>query len=164
MRHGDVDEDYARLFQVEFPRVRRTVQLMVRDSAAAEDLAQDAFVQLLLHWPKVSRFERPDAWVRRVAIRMAVRHLKREERRVLVERVLETSPGRTGPDPEVVSAVRQLPAQQQAVLVLFYYEDRPMKEIADLLGIAESTGFVHLHRARRTLATTLGEVVLDASG
>lgn len=51
----------------------RTLTLIVRDRAAAEDLAQDAFVQLLRHWPKVSRYESPDGCLRRVAVRMAVR-------------------------------------------------------------------------------------------
>jgi DNA-directed RNA polymerase specialized sigma24 family protein len=163
MGFGAVDDDYARLFRAEFPRVRRTVRLIVHDAVSAEDLTQDAFVQLLLHWRKVSRFDRPDAWVRRVAIRLAVRHLKRENRRVLVEGTLAPGAPWPGPDPDVINAVRALPPKQQAVLVLFYYEDRPMAEIADLLDISESTGFVHLHRARRTLAAALGEVLLDAS-
>ena len=163
MRHNEVGEDYALLFRAEFPRVRRTVYLMVHDAGAAEDLTQEAFVQLLLHWGKVSGFERPDAWVRRVAIRLAVRHLRREGRRLLVESSLLPGAPSHGPDPDVINAVRGLPPQQQAVLVLYYYEDRPMKEIAELLDISESTGFVHLHRARKTLASSLGEVVLDAA-
>ena len=163
VRTNEVDDAYARLFQVEFPHVRRTVYLMIHDAEAAEDLTQEAFVQALLHWSKVCRYERPDAWVRRVAIRLAVRHLKRESKRVLVEASMESAGAAQGLDLDVINAIRHLPPQQRAVLVLYYYEDRPMKEIADVLGISESTGSVHLHRARRTLAARLGEVVLDAA-
>jgi RNA polymerase sigma-70 factor (ECF subfamily) len=57
--------------------------------------------------------------------------------------------------------VRELPPRQRAVVALFYLEDRPMDQIAELLGCSESTGWVHLHRARRTLAERLGEEVTD---
>jgi DNA-directed RNA polymerase specialized sigma24 family protein len=43
--------------------------------------------------------------------------------------------------------------------VLFYLEDRPMAEVADLVGCSTSTGFVQLHQARKRLAATLGEEV-----
>src|SRR2546426_204801 len=69
----DPAEDFAWFFREEFPRVVRTVSLILRDGRRGEDVAQEAFVQLLRHWKKVSRYEMPDAWVRRVAIRMAVR-------------------------------------------------------------------------------------------
>jgi RNA polymerase sigma factor (sigma-70 family) len=157
------DEAYTRMFDAEFPHVRRTIHVLLGSSAAAEDITQDAFVQLLLHWPKVSRYERPDAWVRRVAIRLAVRHLKREGRRRVVESALEPEPDDSSRDPDLTAAIRALPAKQRAVLVLFYFEDRPMKEIAQLLGMSESTGFVHLHRARKSLSRELGEVVTDAA-
>jgi RNA polymerase sigma-70 factor (ECF subfamily) len=163
------DEAYARLFDAEFPRVRRTVHVLMGNAAAAEDVTQDAFVQLLLHWPKVSRYERPDAWVRRVAIRLAVRNLKREGRRQVVEVRSELGAdardtyGPDAPDLDLLAAVRALPPKQRAVLVLFYYEDRPMKEIAQTLGMSESTGFVHLHRARRRLGELLGEVSTDGA-
>jgi RNA polymerase sigma-70 factor (ECF subfamily) len=159
---GAPDDAYAELFAAEFPRVRRTVYVLVGSSAAAEDIAQDAFLQLLLHWSRVSRYDRPDAWVRRVAIRLAVRHLKREARRPQVEAALDPPFEVPARDPALVEAVRALPPKQRAVLVLFYFEDRPMSEIAAALGMRESTGFVHLHRARRRLAEVLGEVVVDA--
>ncbi|HTY72981.1 MAG TPA: sigma-70 family RNA polymerase sigma factor [Actinomycetes bacterium] len=153
------DEAYTRLFGAEFAYVRRTIHVIVGDAAAAEDITQDAFVQLLLHWRKVSHYERPDAWVRRVAIRMAVRHLKREGRRQLVEASADPPAGFPHVDPDLDAAIRELPPKQRAVLVLFYFEDRPMKEIAQLMGMSESTGFVHLHRARAKLASLLGEEV-----
>jgi RNA polymerase sigma factor (sigma-70 family) len=158
------DEDYTRLFDAEFPLVRRTVFVMTGNAAVAEDVAQDAFVQLLLHWSKVSRYERPDAWVRRVAIRLAVRHIKRERHRHLVESSLAPADSAAPADPDLAAAIGTLPPKQRAVLVLYYLEDRPMKEVAHTLGVSESTGFVHLHRARLRLAKLLGEVGVDVAG
>lgn len=97
--------DYAVLFQREFPKVVRTVYLVVRDHGRAEELAQEAFVQLLMHWKKVSGYDRPEAWVRRVAIRLAIRSSTRERLRSVLERraVVEPPPGRvsTCPRPSV---------------------------------------------------------------
>jgi len=56
-----------------------------------------------------------------------------------------------------VEAVRQLPGAQRAAIVLFYYEDRPVAEIAMILGCAEATARVHLHRGRKRMAQILGE-------
>jgi RNA polymerase sigma factor (sigma-70 family) len=160
---GPTGEGYDQLFAAEYPLVRRTILVMIGDPAAAEDITQDAFVQLLLHWGKVSRYERPGAWVRRVAIRLAVRHLKREGHRRLLEAAWEPGGSSSEMDPDLVAAIRDLPAKQQAVLVLFYFEDLPMKQVAADLGMSESTGFVHLHRARRRLERVLGEVSADVA-
>lgn len=52
--------------------------------------------------------------------------------------------------------VRKLPARQAQAIALFYLEDRPVNEIAEILGCKESTARVHLMRARRKLARLLG--------
>ncbi|MBA2634710.1 MAG: sigma-70 family RNA polymerase sigma factor [Chloroflexi bacterium] len=49
-----------------------------------------------------------------------------------------------------------MPPRQRAVVALFYYEDRPLTEIAELLGCSHSTAKVHLFKARRRLAGLLG--------
>jgi len=52
--------------------------------------------------------------------------------------------------------MRNLPRRQAQTVALFYLEDRSTEEIAAILGCAESTVRVHLHRARSTLARDLG--------
>jgi DNA-directed RNA polymerase specialized sigma24 family protein len=155
------DEEYDLLFTVEFPAVMRTVYLMIHDLDRAEDLTQDAFVQLLRHWKKVSRYDRPGAWVRRVAIRLAVEALRRERMRAVLERKVEPASVPVPVDVDVLRAVGSLPAMQRAAVVLYYLEDRPLAEIADALACSESTARVHLHRARKHLADVLGEEVTE---
>src|SRR5947207_15231401 len=67
------DEAFEMFFLTEHGSVLRTVQLLLGDRQAAEDATQEAFYRLLVHWKKVSQYERPGAWVRRVAIRIATR-------------------------------------------------------------------------------------------
>jgi RNA polymerase sigma-70 factor (ECF subfamily) len=151
------DLEFAWLFRGEFSRVVRTVYLVVGDHQRAEDIAQDAFVKLLGSWRKVSLYDKPEAWVRRVAIRMAVRTARRERLRATVESQIERPDPPRPRDVDLMRAVRQLPASQRAAVVLFYFEDRPVSQVADLLGCAEATARVHLHRARTRLSKLLGE-------
>jgi len=149
------------LFADEFPAVMRAVYLIVHDQDRAEDITQDAFVQLLRHWKKVSRYDRPGAWVRRVAIRLAVDAVRRERVRALLERKVEPPPIRGPVDVDVLRAVRQLPGMQRAAVVLCYFEDLPLSEIANILRCSDATVRVHLHRARKRLAELLGEEVIE---
>lgn len=152
-------DDYRDFFVKRYPQVVRTVWFVVHDWAVAEEVAQEAFLQLYRHWSRLRDYDRPDLWVRRVAIRRAQREASRRARRETVERLAsDTPPVQDGfglPDPELVAAVRSLPARQRAVVVLYYLEDRPMAEVADLVGCSTSTGFVHLHHARTRLAAAL---------
>ena len=159
--------DFDAFFLHEFPRVARTVHHIVGDRARAEELTQDAFVEVLRHWHTVSDYDRPDLWLRRVAIRKAQRERhrgwRRRELEVLTAPRATVDPPAT-PAPEVLAAVRRLAPGQRAVVVLYYFEDRPMSEIADILDIKESTGWSQLHTARRHLAAALDQEVSDAIG
>jgi len=159
MASSDVEFDI--LFREEFPDVVRAVFLICHDQERARDIAQDAFVQLLRHWKKVSRYDRPGAWVRRVAIRMAIQSIRRESLRSRLEP--QTSIPRTpGPvDIDLLEAIRSLPPKQRAAVVLFYFEDMPLAEVAEVIGCSHATTRVHVKQGRERLASILGEEVRD---
>ncbi len=73
----------------------------------------------------------------------------------------EEPPANALHDLDLMSAVRELPLRQRSVVALYYLEDRPMDEVANLMGCSPSTGWVHLHRARKRLAELLGEEASD---
>jgi DNA-directed RNA polymerase specialized sigma24 family protein len=153
----DASLAFTDFFRREFAPVLRTVELIVRDHGRAEELTQDAFVQLMRHWPKVSRYERPDAWVRRVAIHLALRALRRDRLWQIVRgHLVPPTPARPSRF-DVGAAILQLPGSQRAAIVLHYYEDRPTAEVAAILGCSQSTARVHLHHARKRLAVLLKE-------
>lgn len=152
---GGHDREFEEVFEAEFPAVVRTVLVVCQDLGRAEDLAQEAFLELLRHWGRVARYDRPGAWVRRVAIRKAVQATRRESRRSWFERRAAASTTSDQPAPVADEtlwvAVRSLSAQQRAVVALFYYEDMSAEDVAGVLGCSVSTVRVHLHRARETL-------------
>jgi DNA-directed RNA polymerase specialized sigma24 family protein len=107
----------------------------------------------------VQGYERPDLWVRRVAIRLAVRYVKREHMRRQRERLAVELPAEHLPDPDVARAVATLIPMQRAVVVLYYWADESVFDIARALEVSESSVKQHLFRARARLATVLGEEV-----
>lgn len=157
-------EAYAWFFRAEYPAVVRSLSHLLRREDA-EDVAQEAFAKLHQNWAKISRYEQPDAWVRRVALNRALSLARREGRRRgkegLASRGVQPVPGPELPDTRVAAALRLLSPREHALVVLFYYEDRPIAEAASLLGMTPGAGKVALHRARHKLAEQLNEETLD---
>jgi RNA polymerase sigma-70 factor (ECF subfamily) len=159
-RTGD-DESFAWFFTSEYPQVVRLLTVVLRDGAAAEDLAQDAFVRLHRNWEKVSRYDSPEAWVRRVALNRAFSWRRREGRRHHLE-LAASPPAEVVAVPsaereDVLRAVRALPPRDRALVALYHLEDRPLTEVAEVLGLRPGAAKVALHRARRRLAELLND-------
>jgi RNA polymerase sigma-70 factor (sigma-E family) len=152
------EEAFSWFFREEYPGVLRLATLVVQDKGLAEDVTQDAFAQLYRHWTRVSRYDRPDAWVRKVAVRLAVKAVRRARLSTLVspeDRPILDSYS----DPDLIRAIAELPAGQRAAIVLFYLEDRPVEDVATIMELSGATVKVHLHRGRKKLAQLLGEEV-----
>ena len=160
--------EFEDLFVEEYPRVVRTVFFVVHDQGRAEEVTQDAFVALLRHWVRIRDYDRPGAWVRRVALRLAVKRARREQRQAALSRRLRPERVEELPvfpiAPQTMAAIRSLPVKERAVVVLHYFEDRPVDEIADLLECTPSAVLMRLSRARHHLADLLAEEVSSHVG
>lgn len=124
----------------------------------AEDLAQEAMARVFRRWERVSAFDRPGAFVRRVTINLAISRRRSDARaRAGLRRIPQAPslPPPAEPHDEVWEAVASLPRKQRAAIALHYLEDRPVSEIAEILGCARSTARVHLTRGRRALSAML---------
>ncbi len=74
------EDDFADMFRREYQSVVRAVLPIVGDQGEAEAIAQDAFEKALGRWGRIRNYDRPGGWVRRVAIRDAVRSFNRGNR------------------------------------------------------------------------------------
>ena len=159
----DEGQDFDNFYRAEFGRMLALAYALTGDRAAAEDLVQDAFVSANRRWDRIGRYDSPAGFVRRAIINRSRSRFRRRGResaalaRVAAEPVVDDG-GFVDTD-TFWTAVRALPAQQMRCVVLRYVEDLDAAGIAAVLECAESTVRVHLHRARLTLAVTLG---LDA--
>ena len=68
------------------------------------------------------------------------------------------------PDLDLLAAIAALPPRQRAAVALYYLEDRPVDEIADLMEVSASTVKQHLFQARGRLSAVLVEGVVGDAG
>lgn len=163
---ADVDA-FALFFRANHARVVALLHAL-SGRARAEDIAQEAFARAYREWAQISRYDRPDAWVRRVAVNLATSAGRRERTETRLIEHLRLRRDVDGPaadaghdDDELWSHVRALPPRQAAAIALRYIDDLSIGEIAVTLDCAEGTAKAHLHQARQTLARRLGERLDD---
>lgn len=85
---GDaVDAEFAEFYQGSYARVVTLVAVLPGDEHEAQDVAQDAFARALGRWPRLRKYDVPEAWVREVAFRLAIDAGRRTRRRLLSTRL-----------------------------------------------------------------------------
>ncbi|HUC13844.1 MAG TPA: sigma-70 family RNA polymerase sigma factor [Acidimicrobiales bacterium] len=154
-------ETFGTFYRSQYHAVVALAYALTGKAAVAEELAQDAFLVAYRNWGRISGYEVPGAYVRRVVTNMSVSFSRRigAQARALA-RLASRTPTWTAPleqpDADFWRSVRSLPPRQAQVLVLRYLEDRSSAEIAHILGCSEATVRVHLHNGRLSLASRLG--------
>ena len=124
----------------------------------AEDVVQEAFIRALDRWPRIRDYDVPELWVRRVAINLTVSELRRLRRRATALLRLGTQrppPPLTPQTVEVAELLRRVPINQRPVLLLHDVLDLPLDQVAEQLGLPQSTVRGRLSRARANLARHL---------
>lgn len=154
-------EAFEALYRQDYAAVVALVYALCGRTGPAEDLAQEAFLVAHRRWARVGGYDKPGAFVRRVAANLAVSYGRRKaaETRAL-SRLAGSAEGATvpvlePPDAEFWQAVRRLGGRQAQVLALYYLEDRSAEEIGEILGLSDATVRVHLHRGRTALEALL---------
>jgi RNA polymerase sigma-70 factor (ECF subfamily) len=148
----DAKRDLEQLYREHGNRLWWALVAFSGDREIASDAESEAFAQALRRGEAIRD---PLAWVWRAAFRIAAGELKR--RGHVAATFADASYELPEPAAHVTQALRQLPPQQRAAVVLHYYADKPIREIAELLGTSSSTVAVHLHRGRNRLRDLLGD-------
>lgn len=147
------------LFSQSYTSIVQSLALLGGDLAAAEDATQEAFAQAWVSWNRISRYDNPGAWVRRVAInKLRNSHRSRLRGEVAVERMnSEVYSGSSPADPEsdLMVELRGLPNKQRLCAVLFYVDGLSTAEVAQAMGISQGSVSQHLNRARTALRAHL---------
>ncbi|MDZ5622938.1 SigE family RNA polymerase sigma factor [Nocardioides sp. HM23] len=169
MTRPPTDEEFAELVHACWASLYRTAYLMLGDAAEAEDLVQTALAKTYANWRKVRSVEAAPGYARTTLVNTAASWFRkkgwRNERptEVLPETAhtsrLETdlSDRRT-----VIDALGTLPPRQRAVVVLRYYEDLSVAQVAHALAITEGTVKSQTSEALSKLRALLGDSVIPA--
>jgi RNA polymerase sigma-70 factor, ECF subfamily len=161
---GGSDEAIERLFRSHWPRAHRAAYLVVRDTAAAEDIAQESFLAALRALDRFDRRRPFGPWLHRIVVNRAIDWSRARTLRGEVSQAAEPTDssqhegadrGRYSADLE--SALWELSVEHRAVVVLRYLLDYTPGEIARMLGLPRGTVNSRLRRALDRLAESIAE-------
>lgn len=159
----DPKTHFRELYEREYLAVFRTIRAMVLDSAAAEDLTQEAFVRAYRARDRYKPTAPAGAWLHRIAVNVAISHLRRQKlSRIIAPRLLldpdsggyEQAEART----VVERLLERLSPKLRAAVVLHFYHGYTRDEIAAALGIPAGTV-----ASRMAKAMTMMRAGLDMS-
>ncbi|MGX6607960.1 SigE family RNA polymerase sigma factor [Micromonosporaceae bacterium Da 78-11] len=140
--------------------LRRLAHLLCGDPHQAGDLVQETITKLYARWPRISQADNVDAYVRTMLVRAFLDEKRRGWWRVGLFAVAPERPAPANPvDEQVVlrAALRQVPARQQAVLVLRFLCDLPVTDVAEILGCTPGTVKSQTSHGLNRLRQLLGE-------
>jgi RNA polymerase sigma-70 factor, ECF subfamily len=149
-------------YRADGDRLWRAVYAWSGDPEVASDAVAEAFAQLIHRGQAVRE---PAAWAWRTAFRIAAGAMKARRAASSIEPI-EVSGASAGPeagyldrygDPDLLAALRRLPDGQRAAVILFYYADLPIAQIASRLASNQLAVRANLSRGRRRLRLLLGD-------
>lgn len=151
--------DFTEFYLLHRPRILASVAFVLGDLAEAEDITQDAFEVAARNWHKIAHYDRPDAWVRRVAHHRAFNVTRRAQRQL--KALARLAGHQRDAEPvaaellDVHRALQSLTVRDRRILSLRYVLDLSVVEIAEETELPVSTVKGALLRARRKLAASM---------
>lgn len=159
MEHNlDSREQFAALVREHSRSMFRAARAILDCDADAEDAVGEA---VLLAWQAFPKLKQPQAarcWLLKIAVRCAYGLRRRQRRVVYMDDLSQTAGSVPPPEPSGLwDAVLLLPEDQRLVVMLYYYEDLPVAEIAKTLRVPQGTVKSRLSRGRERLRALLRE-------
>ncbi len=167
---GNVDtgdaEAYSDFYERSYSVVVGQVFVVTTDRGEAEEATQEAFARLWSRWSRVSCYENPQAWVRRVALNVAMKRWRRARRGdqlvqdAYADTGLVSESAMTGDRLDLIAGLRRLPASHREALLLHYVVGLSVQEVADemstrLAPVRLGTVKSWLYRGRAELGNAL---------
>lgn len=152
-----------------YPPLVRCLKTQATDTNWAEDVAQDTMLTALGRWDQLLTYDRPDAWLFKVAIRKLRRLEARGRERCLLPdqdsaigdlSLAAATDSWVSDHIDLVAAIRALPRRQAEVVVVHLLADYTICETAEILGMCEPTAKTHLKRARERLQELMQDQLL----
>ena len=141
------------LFRLHWPRAHRAAYLVVHDAAAAEDIAQEAFLAAVRNLDRFDRGRPFGPWLHRIVVNRAIDWARARQLRGEAELVdAVAAPEHAAPlDDSLLAALAALPPDHRAVIVLRHLLEYTPGEIAELLGLPRGTVNSRLRRGLDSL-------------
>ena len=155
------DGEFSEYFAARVHALRNTAYLLCGDWHRAEDITQLAMLRLYVAWPRLARRDALDAYARRVVVRTFLAENRRSRWRS--EQLTDAPPDTVSTTDSdnaerllVTHALAGVPPRQRAVLVLRYWNDLSVDEVAGALRCSTGTVKSQAARGLATLRQRLG--------
>ncbi|GED67466.1 RNA polymerase subunit sigma [Brevibacillus reuszeri] len=168
LAHHQLDKTKEALFeevmQAYLKKVLRLVYLIVKDRSSAEDITQEVFLKAYKNLGSFREESSMQTWIYRIAVNEAKKHLRSWSFRKLFYKpdvdagiVEDTASAVILSEHRIRFArhVMELSSSYRQLIVLHYYEELSVEEVADILGISTGAVYTKLHRARQKLKERL---------
>src|ERR671937_2721936 len=157
--------DLEALFRLHWPRAYRAAYLVVHDSAAAEDIAQEAFLAALRSLDRFDRRRPFGPWLHRIVVNRAIDWARARTIRAEIsdDGTLERAAAQARPSavdsdaPALAAGLADLSPEHRAVIVLRHLLEYTPGEIAELLELPRGTVNSRLRRGLDALRESIGE-------
>jgi RNA polymerase sigma-70 factor (sigma-E family) len=145
------------------PRLRRAAFLLCGDWHTAEDLAQTALAKVFVSWHRIARQDAAYAYATRTLVNTYLADKRRKRPAEVLTGHLPERPVEPSPEARVVvlDALATLPAKARAVVVLRYWADLSVEQVADMLGCSPGNVKSQSARALDKLRAVLGGAISD---
>lgn len=160
------EERITRIMAQHGRELKRMCYVYLKDLALAEDAVQDTFLKAYRALDGFREESSEKTWLMRIAVNTCKDYLRgawfrRVDRRVSLDELPEEGHNPQMPDPTVAQAIMSLPARYREVILLRYYQEMEITDIADVLHIPGGTVKSRLSRAREKLAKQLERWYFD---
>ena len=145
------DDEFAEFANAHAERLRNTAFMLCHDWHLAQDLTQTALTKLFLSWHRAAQADNLYAYAQKILLRSYLDHRRRRSSTESTPGVLAEPAYRESPELRLtmLDALGRLPVRDRAIVILRYFEDYSVEQVADVLEIPES---VVKSQTRRSLA------------
>ena len=160
----DRDRGFDETFKNAYQPLVRSLTVAAGDREVAADCVQEAFCRAYARWRRISRYDDPVAWIRRVALNLLIDHERRRGRGARAVERLGPTEVVWQPDPPAIDLAElfaQLPPQRRIAAALFYVDGLSVEEVAHSMKLSTGAVKYHLHEAREQLRPILAPVLED---
>ncbi len=152
------DEEFAEFANAQVDRLRNTAFMLCRDWHLAQDLTQNALTKLFLNWRRAVQADNLMAYAQKILLRTYLDHRRRRSSTESTPGELHEPAYRDNPELRLtmLDALGRLPERDRAIVILRYFEDYSVEQVADVLelpaGVVKSQTRRSLAKLRELLA------------
>lgn len=168
IQSGDMNA-FGQLFEKYKNEAFKYSYLIIGNKHISEDIVQEAFINCYTQIKSLKNQEQFKSWFFKMLTRIAWRYSKKEKKSIPVDNIFEKADDEKN-DESINQYIRKeqadilheeiekLDIKQKTVIILYYFNDLTVKEIANIMGCFEGTVKSRLYSARRKLKNNLGRI------